>query len=194
MKKLQPSWEEKIVYSGKIFDVVQQKYCAWDKIKLFERAKRAPWVRLIILNTKENKILLSKEYRTELGNFDYRLPGGKVFDTPEQREEADYSKIEKYAEKAAIFECREETGLIPNTAELFGISKAGATVEWTLYYFIIKDFTINKNGQELETGEVITTHWYSMSQLIELCKNGSIQEDRSLGMIFKFLLETGELT
>jgi len=27
------------------------------------------------------KILLSREYRSELDRYDYRLPGGKVFDT-----------------------------------------------------------------------------------------------------------------
>jgi len=193
MKKLKPIWEEKVVYSGRNFEVIQQEYQVWEKVKLFEIAKRAPWVRLFIVDSKENKILLSKEYRTELEEFDYRLPWWKVFDTPEQRQEADYSQIEKYAEKAALFECEEETGLIVKNLQLFWISHAWATVKWDLYYFLVDDFSVSEGGQKLWTWEVITTDWYSMKELIELCKNGNIKEDRSLWMIFKFLLERGEL-
>lgn len=61
------------------------------------------------------------------------------------------------------------------------------------YYFLVEDFSVSEDGQKLWTWEVITTDWYTMKELIELCKNGSIKEDRSLWMIFKFLLDRGEL-
>lgn len=51
-----------------------------DRQKVFEFARRSPGTRLIILNDK-HEILITKEYRSELEKFDYRLPGGKVFDT-----------------------------------------------------------------------------------------------------------------
>ena len=189
MWKLKPIWKEKIVFSWKNFEIIQQEYKTENNIKLFEIAKRAPWVRLFILDKINNKILLTKEYRTELKSFDYRLPWWKVFDTPEERKKADYSKIEEYAKKAWIKECLEETGLIAKNIKLFWISKAGATIDWTLYYYIIDDFEISKTWQELETWEVITVAWYSFDDLILLSKNWKIKEDRSLWMIFKFLLK-----
>jgi ADP-ribose pyrophosphatase len=92
---------------------------------------------LIICN--KDKILLTKEYRKELKGYDYRLPGGKVFDTL-----AEYNKnkknIKKYALIAAKRECEEEVGLIPQTLKLYYISTAGATVEWDLHYFIVTKF------------------------------------------------------
>ena len=87
MKKLIPLWKEKIEFSWKHFEIIHQDYKIWEKIITFEVAKRAPWVRLIIIN-KDNKILLSKEYRTELEEFDYRLPWWKVFDSKEERKSA----------------------------------------------------------------------------------------------------------
>lgn len=190
---LKPIWKENIVFSWKNFEIIQQEYKVWNKIKLFEIAKRAPWVRLIILDKINNKILLTKEYRTELECFDYRLPWWKVFDTPKERKEADYSKLEEYAKNAWVKECLEETGLIAKNIKLFWISTAGATVDWTLYYYIIDDFEISKTWQELETWEVITVAWYSFDDLIILCKDWKIKEDRSLWMIFKFLLNNGNI-
>jgi len=188
MKKLQPIWEEEVVFSWKNFDVIQQEYSDWEKIKLFEIAKRAPWVRLIILDEKQEKILLTKEYRNEIDAFDFRLPGGKVFDTKQQRDNADYSKIEEHAIEAAKIECREETWLIAKSLDLFTVSYAWATVSWDLYYFIVDSFEVNSAGQDLWTGEVITTHWYSFKEVITLCENWDIKEDRTLWVLFKYLL------
>ena len=192
MKIMKPVWEEKRVYSGQIIDVINQDYSDGNITVTFEKAVRAPGVRLFIIN-KENKILLTREYRNELDEFDYRFPGGKVFDTKAERDAADYSKIVEYSEKAAKIECEEETGLIANSLELLWVSHAWATVKWDLYYFLVEDFSVSEDGQKLWTWEVITTDWYTMKELIELCKNGSIKEDRSLWMIFKFLLGKGEL-
>jgi len=63
-------------------------------------------VRLIICDG--DKILLTKEYRSEVDTVDYRLPGGKVFDTL-----IEYNKhksdIENHALIAVQRECEEET-------------------------------------------------------------------------------------
>jgi hypothetical protein len=46
------------------------------------------------------------------------------------------------AKNAAIIEAREECGMtiVPESIELFSISYCGATIEWDLYYFIVRDF------------------------------------------------------
>lgn len=52
-------------------------------VKTFEKARRAPGTRLII-PVGEDSILLTKEYRQEVDGYDFRLPGGKVFDSLEE--------------------------------------------------------------------------------------------------------------
>jgi hypothetical protein len=56
--------KERIVFQGKIIEVVHQLVKICNQEFVFEIAKRSPGVRLIILN--KDKILLTKEYRKEL--------------------------------------------------------------------------------------------------------------------------------
>src|SRR3989338_2174049 len=106
-----PSGKERIVYEGRIFEVVKQPMKVGNKEMEYELARRAPGVRLLII--KNNKILLTKEFRTEVNSYDYRLPGGKVFDTLAEYRRARESNtnILSSAEEAALKECREEVGL-----------------------------------------------------------------------------------
>lgn len=178
---------EEIKYSGKIIEVVQYKYGN----RVFEKARRSPGVRaLIVLG---NKILLSKEYREELHDYDYRLPGGKVFDTLEEYKNHTKEDLSEYAKKAVIKEVKEEVGLLAKNPTLLKVSKAGATVEWDLFYFEIKDFTKNKNGQELEEGEDITFDWYSFEDVKKLCRIQRISEDRSVGVLLNYILTKQEI-
>jgi hypothetical protein len=69
-------------------------------------------VRLILKNTDGN-ILITREHRSEQGGFDYRLPGGKVFDTL-----AEYLVVRNRSQaletavfKAALVEAKEEAGI-----------------------------------------------------------------------------------
>ena len=74
-----PAGKEKVVFQGKIFEIVNQPMNLGGKIVQFEIARRSPGIRLLIVD--KNKILLAKEFRHEQKEWDYRLPGGKVFDT-----------------------------------------------------------------------------------------------------------------
>ena len=69
---------EKVTYQGKIIEVVEKEVEQDGKIQTFEFARRSPGTRLII--PKGDKIILSKEFRHELGKYDYRLPRGEGFD------------------------------------------------------------------------------------------------------------------
>jgi len=185
MNKLTPNGEETIVYEGKIFEIVKQPFKAGDKEIIFETARRSPGTRIIIVKNK--KMLLTKEFRTEHKDYDYRLPGDKVFNTLEEyRKVLGKKDILPFAIKAAKKECLEETGIIANNLKLFQIAKAGATVEWDLFYFIVDDFKESK--QKLESGEVIYPEWKTFNEVKELCLNNKINEDRTVGVLLKFLL------
>ena len=187
MAKITPIGNERIAYEGKIFEVVKQDMDVGPKVVEFEIARRAPGTRIIIV--KGNQILITKEYRTELNGYDYRLPGGKVFDALKDYKNVlkDNSDLLDSAVLAAKKECLEETGLTVNKLELFKISKAGATIEWDLYYFIARDFSLNEEGQQLEDGEIIKLKWRSFDEVRQLCIDGKISEDRTLGVLLMFL-------
>lgn len=187
MSHLQKDGPEDLVYKGQIFEVIKQPMKAGDKKVMFEIARRGPGTRLIIV--KDDKILLTKEWREELQRYDYRLPGGKVFDTLDEYNQHRNDDILDWAIKAAKRECREETGLIVKSIKHFATTQAGATVIWNLFYFIVDDFETHAPGQELETGENITTEWKTFAEVKNLCENGGIGEDRTMGVLFKFFLK-----
>src|SRR5690348_11852646 len=73
--------KEEIFARGKLFEVVQLPQ---ENGAVLEVDRRAAGVRIIIPNKEDGKILLTREFRRELNNWDWRLPGGKVFDSLEE--------------------------------------------------------------------------------------------------------------
>lgn len=177
--------KEDIVFQWKIIEVVNQTVQIGEKEVIFEMAKRSPGVRLIICD--ETRFLITKEFRKELNDFDYRLPGGKVFNTLSEYNEKK-NDIETYALAAAKNECKEETWLIAEDIALHYISHAWATIERDLYYYIVKKFTPNDKGQELELWENITVEWKTKQELLTLIKSWAMHEDRSVGVVLKYLM------
>ena len=180
---------DKIDYSGKIFQIIKRPMICGDKKTDFEIARRTPGVRVIIV--KDNKILINHEYRIELTDFDYRLPAGKVFDDLDEYSTAinNHDALIKPAKRAAIKECLEETGIIVKNIELLQKSHAGTTIEWDLFYFVVDDFENSKEGQQLEHGEIIKPVWKTFDEIKKMCLNGDIKEDRSVGILLKYILK-----
>jgi len=173
--------KEKVTYQGRIIEVVEFDS---GNGKTFEKARRAPGSRLIIVSP-ENKILITRESRHETGNIDLRLPGGKVYDTLEQYNIALKDKVDitAAAKTGAIKEAAEETGLEIRDLELITIATAGATVDWDLYYFIVRKYQKLPNGQQLEHGEDIEITWMSPDEIRAAARDGKMQEWRSVGVL-----------
>ena len=184
----QPIGPEEIVYQGKIIEVVRQPMKIGGKELFFEYARRSPGTRLII-TSPDNKLLLTKEYRFELEDWDFRLPGGKVFNKL-----ADYNKflasdhdILEKAKKAATNEAIEEVGIIIDAIKHYSTSKCGATVIWDLFYFVVTEYTECPDGQRLEAGENIELIWLDPPQVKEICLNGKMREERSVAVLLRYL-------
>jgi 8-oxo-dGTP pyrophosphatase MutT (NUDIX family) len=176
---------EKITHKGEIIEVVQKEVEQSGKKKIFEYARRSPGVRLIV--PKDNQILLTKEFRQELNGYDYRLPGGKVFDSLDEYNAAIASGVDmqEAAREAAIKEAHEEIGIAVKDLSFFHKSICGATVVWDLFYFLVHDF--EKTSQNLEEGEDIHIEFFDRNKAKEMCLEGSISEERSALVLLKYL-------
>jgi ADP-ribose pyrophosphatase len=179
---------KEIVFKGKIVQIVQTPMLIGDKPVTFEKAERAPGTRLLII--KDKQILLTREYRTELDAYDYRLPGGKVFDTLTEYQDAqkDETSMLQAVESGAKKEALEEAGITVHSLDLLKVSKAGATVIWDLFYFTTTEFEEARNGQSLEAGEIIKPTWYSFEEAKQFCLEGKMSEDRSIGVLLPYLI------
>lgn len=183
-----PIGTEQITFKGKLIEIVEQKWGVGDKQFTMEYARRAPGTRLVIISP-DKKILLTEEYRVDLLDWDIRLPGGKVVDSLQEYEETLKNK-EDMLNKALIAakkEALEEVGLEVLEIKHFLTAHCGVTMIWDLYYFIVTKYSQHPDGQKLELGENIKLNWVSFDEAKRLCLNGSIQEDRTVAILLRFL-------
>jgi 8-oxo-dGTP pyrophosphatase MutT (NUDIX family) len=174
-----PLLNERIVFSGQLGEVVQT---VQPDGRVFERFRRPPGVRLVIISNE--KMLLTEEYRSETGSVDLRLPGGKVFDDKDSFAEARKAgRLSEALEEAVVREALEEVGVVVSGAELLTVAQAGATVEWDLYYFLVRNFTPVPGGPNPEEGEDITPRWLGPDEVIIAIKSCRMSEWRSVGVL-----------
>ncbi len=163
-----------------------------NRVKHIQRnmVRRPPGIRALIVN-KKNQILLSKEFRYELNDWDFRLPGGKVFESLEDYKVAlEQDTVMESVLQTVPKEVLEEIGLIVDNPRLLKISKDGAGVIWDLYYFEIRDYRKSESGPQLEEDEVIHGYqWYEFDEIVNMCQKNQIHEDRSVGVILTYILK-----
>ncbi|HYF28786.1 MAG TPA: NUDIX hydrolase [Candidatus Paceibacterota bacterium] len=176
---------ERVTHRGKIIEVVQKEVEQGGKPRIFEFARRSPGTRLII--PKDGRILLTKEFRHELNGYDFRLPGGKVYDSLDEYNAAlgSDADLEEAAKRAAIKEAREEAGITSKKLSLLHKSVCGATVVWDLFYFLVEDF--EEGDQHLEEGEDIVREFFDLDTVRHMCLDGSISEERSALVLLRYL-------
>jgi 8-oxo-dGTP pyrophosphatase MutT (NUDIX family) len=180
---------ETIRYVGKLGEIL---HTSQPDGRVFERFRRPPGVRVIV--TSPNGILLTREFRHEIAGHDLRLPGGKVFDDLESFSRArSRGSVQECAVQAATKEAREETGLRVRDLKLITIARAGATVEWDLYYFRTSAFSVVPTGPDPEPGEEITSAWYSPEKATEALRSGQMSEWRSVGVLLALVFPDLEL-
>lgn len=181
-----PSGEE-IVYRGRLIEIVHMNVETSGGTQVFEMARRGPGTRLIFDNG--DSILITKEFRYELDAYDFRLPGGKVFDSLKDYEAflaTGKSEVE-VAQAAASKEGREEVGLDPQDIRHLGVSVCGATIKWDLHYFAVTQWNEIPGGQRLESGENITFSWMPKEHVKRAALDGTISEERSALFLMRYL-------
>ncbi len=184
-------------YKGKIVEVVEFDVTQAGKQLVFEKARRSPGVRLIV--ARGNDILITKEERHEQGGYDYRLPGGKVFDTLTEYTDALASGADMVmaAKKAAIKEAREEAYVEVKDASFLYRSVCGTTVEWDLFYFVAEESESLDGAsvdaeRTVEEAEDISVEFMDRERVKQMCLDGSIKEERSALVLLRYLSGTLE--
>lgn len=189
-RKIIPNGEPKILAQARIgalvvFPVLVDSGKGHEE-KMFEKFVRPPGTRIIAL--EDNKIFLQKEHRLETNNkFDWRLPGGKVFDTfDEYKNYIGKEMPENIILEAGKKELREEGHLDATDIKLFKKSICGAMVEWDLYYLVAQNVRPFEHNHD-EGEEIIDGKWFSFEEILSMCKNGDIDEDRTVSVLYQFI-------
>ncbi len=176
---------ENLKFQGKLVEVLDKQIERNGKSFTAEIVRRPPGVRTIVI--KDDKVLLTKEYRHELNNYDYRLPGGKVYESIGEYKEriAKGVDILQEAQAASIKETLEECGISIINPQFIHKSICGASVTWDLYYFLATNFV--NSEQKLEEMEEIEVEWVDKGVVKKMCLDGSISEERSALVLLRTL-------
>lgn len=187
--------KEESLFNNGFFEFLktEEDFVVENQLKHIKRnmVRRPPGIRALIVN-ENNQILLSREFRYELNDWDYRLPGGKVFDSLDDYKSAlENDTVMENVLKTVPKEALEEVGLVVCNPKLLKVSLDGAGVIWDLYYFEIRDYKKSDNGPQLEENEIINGYkWYEFNDIIKMCRNNEIHEDRTVGVLLTYILNS----
>jgi ADP-ribose pyrophosphatase len=179
-----PEHQNEIPFRGRIFRIVQRKF---ENGKVFEIAERAPGVRVIIDNKEDGRILLSREFRHEIDGYDYRLPGGKVFDRLEDYETCPSEDLPAAAENQAKVEAREEVGIDIQELSHLGTSTLGATVKRDLYMYVTTNWAKLEAAETEDEAEDISAEWFEYETVKKMIVDGSMSEERVALWLLRYL-------
>ena len=133
--------------------------------------------------------MLSKEWRYELEAWDFRLPGGKVFDSlDEYKEFLESGKdIEPLVLEAGKNELREEVGILAQSALFFFKKVCGATMEWDLYYVVVKEWSFADGHDQGEGEQIDGFEWYGKDEVRDMLEQGKVDEGRSVATLLYYI-------
>ena len=194
---LRKKGEEKSIFEGKMIQVIHQEmeFSNRGEINTYnaETARRAPGIRAIIV--RNNQILLTKELRPEIQDWDFRLAGGKVFDSLEEylKNVDNENVIKDTIIEKVLDEVADEARIIVKSLNFYAKSILGSSMQWDLYYYEITDFEDNLNYIIKDKGEIIYPIWKTFEEAIKMCYDGSIKEERSAMILLRYFKSKGFL-
>ncbi len=152
------------VFRGRNFVVRQEKVeLPGGLVELHEHVWRTDGARIVAVDDR-GRVLLTREFRHELGERDWRIPGGKVDPTEDP-------------EQTAGRELQEETGYQAARLKFLWSTTPDSTVRYRRHFFIATDLT--EVGAAHDPGESMTIHWMSLDEACEKALAGEVREEIS---------------
>lgn len=154
------------IYEGKILnlriDTVELPDKKYSKREIVEH----PGGVAVIPITKDNTLILVKQYRKAVERFLLEIPAGKLEVNEDPRE-------------TALRELEEETGFKANKLEyLMEFYTSPGFSNEKIYLFLASDLT--KGEQSLDLGEFIESQEYNIDDLLKMVQRGEILDSKTI--------------
>ena len=136
---------------------------------------------IVPFHKKKDKLVIIKEYRVPLGDYQYGFPAGLVDEG-------------ETIEQTCLRELKEETGLKVTRIQKISppvYSSSGMTDESVSMVYVECDGTPSNKGNE--DSEDITTIFISPSKASELCKDLKIKLDVKTWLVLNSFAENGRI-
>lgn len=138
------------------------------------------WVTAFAI-TKDNKIVIERQYRHALGKTNYELPGGCVDATDEN------------FESAIARELLEETGYKFDKFEFLGNTSANPSTHANMMHMYLATGGELVQEQHLDEGEDIELYFFTMDEVKNLLRTDQIIQSMHVTCMMRALEKLGEL-
>jgi ADP-ribose pyrophosphatase len=138
------------------------------------------WVSAVAI-TKNNQIVLERQYRHALQHTGLELPGGCVDDTDTDKE------------MAIARELLEETGYRFDKYEFLGVSSSNPSTNSNLMYMYLATGGEKIQEPMLDPGEDIEVQLVSMDEFLQLFRNNAFIQSMHVHTIVKALEKLGNI-
>ena len=123
--------------------------------------------------TADGKLLMVRQYRNALDRFTLEIPAGGLEEPKEPTREA------------AARELTEETGFVAGTIDfLISVVSAVAYCNEKIDIYLARD--LQKSERHLDADEFINVEAWDVSDLLELCYNGTIQDAKTVAAVMAY--------
>ena len=123
--------------------------------------------------TDDGKLLLVRQYRNALDRFTLEIPAGGL-EGPEEP-----------TKEAAARELTEETGFVAGRMDfLLSVVSAVAYCNEKIDIYLARD--LQKSERHLDADEFINVEAWDVSDLLELCYNGTIQDAKTVAAVMAY--------
>lgn len=161
------------VWSGKYFTVQHERIQTKNGDNItYEYVFRVDGTRTLAQD-HDGKFLINCEFRDEIKDYDWRLPGGKL-------EQPDENVID-----AAKRELKEESGVSAEEWKYITSTSYDSMIRFKRHFLYAHN--IKQDSQKLDPHEVIEPYWVSKEELYKMALTGKIREEISALFIIRFI-------
>lgn len=158
-----------IVFKGKIFNIKRDKVLLDNNKEAYRDILVHKGATCAVPITKDNKIVLVKQYRHATEDFLYEIPAGGLEDGENPKD-------------CIIRELQEEIGYKPNSVEfLYQIYLAPGYSSEKIYCYLCKD--LEKSSLPCDDDENIEVVEFTFEEIWNLIRNGKIQDAKTISCI-----------
>ncbi|MCX2454886.1 NUDIX hydrolase [Lacticaseibacillus nasuensis] len=166
---------ERQLYSGHIFDIVQQTIHTPDGLTVTrDLVKHAPAVALLAL-TADEQVLVNREYRVGINAESFALPAGLI--DPGESVEA-----------AARRELQEETGFVAQTVtEMTAIRSSEGMTDEVVHLMLVTVDPGRRTSKHFDQDEFVTSDFVPLAEVIAAVKDGRMASAQTVSAVSYYL-------
>lgn len=175
MEMIEKKISGEIIYSGKVVKLERDKVLCPNGKEAYREVVRHSGGSAILCITKNEEVLLIKQFRYPYDEVIYEIPAGKLEPNEDPMQ-------------AAYREFEEETGNKASTMDFLGkiYPSCGYTSE-VIYLYLVTDFTPSVTS--FDEDEVIESKFIPLKRIKEMILDGRIKDAKTICAISYYLLK-----